>query len=137
MRQRTLDLRSLGLILGLTAAGLAWAAYNLAVAGAIRDDSTVRPLVWAVFATPLAIFVGWVLARRSEAGLAAACCFSLYFFSFFVAQRIESLLVSPEQAAASGHSRYFVAIIGLHAIVGVGLALWRAARPPLPLGVKQ
>lgn len=121
-----LDIKTLGIMaLGL-ALGAIWAAYNLAGAGAVRNDSTVRPLVWAVFATPAALFIGWLFARRREVGLAAACSFSLYFFSFFIAQRIESLVVSPEQAATNGHQLYFVLMIVLHIAVGAGLTLWRA-----------
>ena len=126
MRQRTFDLRSFALILGLTAFGAVWATYNLMHVGSIRDESTVRPLVWVVFATPFAILLGWLVARRREMGLAFACCFSLYFFSFFVAQRIESLILSPEQASAGGHGLYFWMMIGIHVTAGVGLAIWRA-----------
>jgi hypothetical protein len=126
MRHRLFDLRSFALILGLTAIGVVWASYNLVLAGPIRDDSTVRPLVWVVFATPFAALLGWAAARPRELGLAAACCFSLYFFSFFVAQRIETLVQSPEQAAANGHSTYFWLMIGIHALAGAGLAIWRA-----------
>jgi hypothetical protein len=126
MRHRSFDLRSFALILCLTVVGVAWAIYNLGLAGSIRDDSTVRPLVWVVFATPFAALLGWLAARPREMGLATACCFSLYFFSFFIAQRIETLIQSPEQSAASGHSAYFWAMISIHAIVGLGLAIWRA-----------
>ncbi|MEI7772617.1 MAG: hypothetical protein WCI67_21685 [Chloroflexales bacterium] len=126
MRPRPFDLRSFMLILGPAVIGVAWAIYNLALAGALRDDSTVRPLVWVVFATPFAILLGWLAARPREMGLAFACCFSLYFFSFFVAQRIETLIQSPEQAAASGHNTYFWTMIGIHALAGAGLAIWRA-----------
>ncbi|MEI7644432.1 MAG: hypothetical protein WCJ55_09140 [Chloroflexales bacterium] len=132
MRQRPFDLRSLTLILSATAIGAAWATYNLMLAGAVRDDSTVRPLVWVVFATPLAVLLGWLVARPREAGLAAACCFSLYFFSFFIAQRIETLIRSPDQAAASGHSAYFWTMIGIHVLAGAGLAIWRVTKPVLP-----
>jgi hypothetical protein len=134
MRNR-IDTRTLGLMLAALAVGLAWAGYNLALAGAERSDATVRPLVWAVFAGPAALCIGWLLARRRELGLAAACCFSLYFFSFFVAQRIETVAVSPTQAAASGHQFYFIAVIGLHALIGLALTIWRALSPapPAPL----
>jgi cytochrome bd-type quinol oxidase subunit 2 len=132
MRDRPLDRRTLALIIAATAIGAAWAAYNLSVVGAVRDDSAIRPLVWVVFAGPMAIFLGWTAARRREVGLAAACCFCLYFFSFFVAQRIESVLVSPEQVAASAHSFYFSTMIVLHSVAGVGLAIWRALAPLTP-----
>ncbi len=123
---RRIDTKTLGLMLAALAVGLAWAAYNLVLAGPVRGEETVRPLVWAVFAAPAALFVGWLVARRSELGLAAACCFCLYFFTFFVAQRVELLVLSPEQVAASAHAFYFWAVLALHAMVGAGLAIWRS-----------
>ncbi len=128
MRQRPFDLRSFALIVSLTAVGAAWAIYNLLLAGSIRNESTMRSLIWVVCATPCAVLIGWLIARRREVGLAFACCFSLYFFSFFIAQRIESLFLSSEQAAAGGHSVYFWVMIGMHLAVGMGLAIWRALK---------
>lgn len=125
---RRIDIKTFALMLGALIIGLAWAAYNLSLAGAARNDATVRPLVWAVFAAPAALFIGWLLARRGELGLAAACCFCLYFFSFFVAQRIETLAMPIEQARAEAHAFYFWAVIALHAAVGLGLAVWRGLR---------
>lgn len=126
---RRLDTRTLLIMLAALAVGVAWAAFNLASAGGARNDETVRPLVWAVFAAPFALFLGWLAARRRELGLAAFCCFCLYFFTFFVAQRIETLMVSAEAAAANGHALYFNVVIGIHAVVGAGLAVWRALAP--------
>lgn len=129
MPQR-LDLRTLLIMLGALAIGVAWAAFNLAMTGGARNDATVRPLVWTVFAAPAALFIGWLIARRQELGLAAFCCFCLYFFTFFVAQRIETLVVSSEVARANGHSFYFTTALAIHALAGAGLALWRALTPP-------
>jgi hypothetical protein len=127
---RRLDVRTLLIMAAALAAGVAWAAFNLAATGGMRNDATVRPLVWAVFAGPFALFLGWLAARRRELGLAAFCCFCLYFFTFFVAQRIETLLVSAEQAAANGHTLYFNLVIVIHGVVGAGLVIWRALAPP-------
>jgi hypothetical protein len=126
---RRIDTRTLLIMLGALALGVAWAAYNLASTGGARNDDTVRPLVWTVFAAPFALFLGWLVARRRELGLAAFCCFCLYFFTFFVAQRIETLLVTPEAATANGHGLYFNTVIVIHAVVGAGLAVWRALAP--------
>jgi hypothetical protein len=126
---RRIDTRTLLIMLGALAVGVAWAAFNLASTGGARNDTTVRPLVWAVFAAPFALFLGWLVARRRELGLAAFCCFCLYFFTFFVAQRIETLAVSAEAAAANGHALYFTMVIVIHAVVGAGLAVWRALSP--------
>lgn len=127
--QRQIDTRTLLIMLGALALGVAWAAYSLASTGGARNDSVVRALVWTVFAAPFALFLGWLAARRRELGLAAFCCFCLYFFTFFVAQRIESLVLSSEEAAASGHALYFNLVIIIHAVVGAGLAIWRALTP--------
>lgn len=129
---RRIDTRTLLIMLAALAAGVAWAAYNLASTGGVRNDTVVRALVWTVFAAPFALFLGWLAARRRELGLAAFCCFCLYFFTFFVAQRIESLAVSAEQAAASGHALYFNLVIGIHAVAGAALAVWRALAPYPP-----
>ena len=123
------------IMLAALAVGVAWAAFNLASAGGVRNDDTVRPLVWAVFAAPFALFLGWLVARRGELGLAAFCCFCLYFFTFFVAQRIETLLVSSETAAANGHALYFNTVIAIHTLVGVGLTLWRALVADTPVAL--
>jgi drug/metabolite transporter (DMT)-like permease len=134
---RRLDTRTLLIMLAALAVGVGWAAYNLASTGGARNDSVVRALVWAVFAGPFALFLGWLVARRRELGLAAFCCFCLYFFTFFVAQRVESLAVSAETAAANGHILYFNLVIAIHAVVGAGLALWRALAPPPPEPVAE
>ena len=126
---RRLDLRTLLIMVAALAIGVAWAAFNLASTGGARNDATVRPLVWAVFAAPFALYIGWLAARRKELGLASFCCFCLYFFTFFVAQRIETLLVPAETAAANGHALYFNMVIVIHALVGAGLAVWRAITP--------
>jgi hypothetical protein len=134
---RRLDPRTLLLMLATLAVGVTWAVFNLASTGGARNDDVVRALVWAVFATPFALFLGWLVARRHELGLAAFCCFCLYFFTFFVAQRIESLVVSPEVAASNGHSLYFNLAIAIHAVVGVGLSIWRASAPSTEAPVAQ
>jgi hypothetical protein len=134
---RRIDARTLVIMLAALAVGLVWAAYNLGVAGGARNDATLRPLVWAVFAGPFALFLGWLAARRSELGLAAFCCFCLYFFSFFVAQRIESLLVTTEQATANGHALYFNLMLGIHAVAGAALAIWRGLAPAAPAPQRQ
>ena len=84
------------------AIGLAWAAYNLNVAGPFRNDEVVRNLVWAVFATPFAFFLGWIGARRHEIGVAAFCCFCLYFFSFDLAGCIGDIHCSVDQRRYAG-----------------------------------
>jgi hypothetical protein len=126
---RRLDLRTLLIMLAALAIGVAWAAFNLASTEGARNDATVRPLVWAVFAAPFALFIGWLVARRRELGLASFCCFCLYFFTFFVAQRIETLAVPAETAAANGHALYFNLVIVIHALAGAALAAWRALSP--------
>ncbi|MFQ3663976.1 MAG: hypothetical protein SNJ69_16510 [Chloroflexaceae bacterium] len=126
---RRLDVRTLLIMLAALIIGVSWAAFNLASTGGARNDATVRPLVWTVFATPAALFIGWVIARRQELGLAAFCCFCLYFFTFFVAQRIETLFFTLEEARASGHTFYFTAVLVIHALAGAALSFWRALTP--------
>ncbi len=129
---RRFDIRSFAIMFGALALGLVWAAYNYASAGGARTSMQIQPLVWTIFAAPSFLFVGWALARRTELGRAAFVCFCCYFFTPFVAQRIESLVVSAESAQANGHHLYFVTVLVIHGIVGVGLVLWRALALPQP-----
>lgn len=126
--ERRFDIRTFGIMLAATLVGAAWAYYNWASTGEARVDATVRPLVWAIFATPAALFIGWLAARRAEWPLASFCCFCLYFLTPFVAARIESLAVPPEQIGA--HNFYFVTVILLHVLAGIGFAGWRSLSPP-------
>lgn len=131
---RRFDGRTFALMFGALLLGVAWAVYNYDSAVALRGDAQTRPLVWAIFAAPLALFLGWWIARRRELARAAFTCFCLYFFTPFVAARIESLFFTADQAQANGHNLYFTTVIILHAVVGLGLVLWRAfgAAPPVP-----
>jgi fucose 4-O-acetylase-like acetyltransferase len=128
MKER-FDLRTLAILLVAIGLGLLWAGYNLGATGGVRNDTTVRALVWTVFATPFALLVGWLIARRWEWRLAVFCCFCLYFFTVFVAQRIETVVLSEAEAQASGHQLYFVLVLVFHGLAGIGLALWRALAP--------
>jgi cytochrome bd-type quinol oxidase subunit 2 len=124
-----LDTRTLLIMLAAALIGLAWASYNFISTGGARTDETLRPLIWTVFATPFALFLGWLFARRSEWRLAAFCCFCMYFLTFFVAARIEALFYTAEQSAAAGHAFYFTTSLVLHGLTALGLSLWRATRP--------
>lgn len=109
--------------------GAAWAYYNYTSTGGARGEEQLRPLVWTIFSTPFVLWIGWVVARWSERWLAAFACFCLYFFTPFVGARIETLLYPSEQAAHMGHHPYFVAVMILHVVAGVGLTLWRTFTP--------
>lgn len=125
------DWRSFGIILAGTLLGAAWAIYNYTSTGGSRGEEQLQPLVWAIFATPLGLFLGWLVARRAEGWLAAFVSFLLiYFFTPFVAARIESLFLSPEEAAATKHNLYFWAVIVVHLLSAAGVAVWRARTPP-------
>lgn len=126
---RRIDTKTLFIMLAAVVIGALWAAYNYSTVGMARSEASLRPLVWVVFSTPFALFIGWLIARRHELAAAAFCCFCLYFATFFVAARIESLILAPEQSAAEGHQFYFFVSMGLHVAVGSGLALWRALTP--------
>jgi hypothetical protein len=130
--KRSFDGRSFAIMLVTTLLGAAWAYFNWVSAGGARVDATVRPLVWAIFATPAALCIGWLIARRVEWALAAFCCFCLYFLTPFVAARIESLLVPAEQIGT--HEFYFGTVIVLHLLAGSAMAAWRALSPPVAAG---
>jgi cytochrome bd-type quinol oxidase subunit 2 len=125
MKQK-FDMRTLAGMLGATLLGAAWAYYNYHSTGGQRGEDQLRPLVWTIFATPFVLFIGWVIVRRFELWKAAFACFSLYFFTPFVAARIESLLMSEQQARLSNHHTYFMLVMALHVVGGLALSVWRA-----------
>lgn len=112
-------------MLAATLVGAAWAYYNYTSTGGARGEDQLRPLVWTIFSTPFVLFLGWLVARRAELWLAAFVCFCVYFFTPFVAARIETLLTTTEQAAHMGHHIYFTTVMILHTVAGVVLAVWR------------
>jgi cytochrome bd-type quinol oxidase subunit 2 len=122
------DLSTFGIMAAAAALGVAWAAYNYASTGGERGEDQLRPLVWTIFSTPFVLFIGWVVARRVEVWLAAFACFCLYFFTPFVAARIELLVMSQEQATHSRHHLYFTLVIILHSIAALALTVWRAMK---------
>lgn len=124
------DIRTLGIMLGSALLGIGWAYYNYTSTGGQRGENQLRPLVWTIFSTPFVLSIGWIIARRVELWLAVFVCFCVYFFTPFVAARIESFMVTQEQAAHMGHHIYFTTVIILHAITSVALSIWRAFQPP-------
>lgn len=122
------DFQTFGKMSFTTLSGVAWATYNYFSTHGMRGEDQLRPLVWAIFAIPLTLFLGWLFARRNELGNAALACFCLYFFTPFVAARLESLLISADQAARNGHNLYFIAVIGLQTLGAFALILWQAGK---------
>jgi hypothetical protein len=141
MHHIKLNLRTFGLIFGAALLGAAWAIYNRGLAVRPYDEAAYRALIWVVFATPFAMFWGWLLARPDERWLALLVCAGVYFFSPFVAARYESCAVvsggfslvscfADTQAAQqlannNGHAIYFQAIVVVHLIAGFAIALHR------------
>src|SRR5262245_28441396 len=135
MRRRRLDIRTLLLMVGATLVGVVWAVYNRGLTSPPYDEAELRPLVWVIFATPFALWLGWLIARRREAWWATFVCLCVYFFSPFVAQRYESCTIvsghfsitdcftatatAQQLANDSGHVIYFGSVVVLHAIVGL------------------
>jgi hypothetical protein len=142
-----LDLRTLIALLVATLIGAAWATYQRGLAIPPYDESELRPLVWVIFATPFALFIGWFFARRTERWWAAFVCFCLYFFSPFVAQRYESCTIvsggfslsdcflataqAQELSAAAGHVIYFQAVVVIQVAAGALIAIHRAMGRPM------
>lgn len=126
------DTRTALIIIGLTILGAVWAYYNYGATGGRRDESVLRALVWTVFATPFASFIGWLIARPREGWLAAYVCFCIYFFTTFVAARIESFFYDATAAEVAGHPIYFSGVIIINIIAAVGAAVWRARTPYAP-----
>ncbi len=143
------DLRTFILIVGAALAGAAWAIYNRTIAFGLTYEEQLRAQTWVIFATPFATFWGWFFARRAERLWAAAICFCIYFFAPFVAARYESCAVlwsqfgpagcftataaAREAANANGHVIYFQAIVVVHLLAALAVALQRAlSRSTMP-----
>jgi cytochrome bd-type quinol oxidase subunit 2 len=126
---KRVDWRTCGIMLGAMVVGVAWASYNYTSTGGSRGENQLRPLVWTIFSTPFVLFLGWVLARRREGWLAAFVCFCIYFFTPFVAARIESFVVTAEQAAQMGHHIYFSMVMVLHGSAALAVSIWRSLQP--------
>ena len=136
------DIRTFILILGAALLGAAWALYNRGLVPSLPLLGELRAQTWVIFATPFATFWGWFVARRTERITAAAICFCIYFFTPFVAARYESCAVVWSQygpagcftatgaardlAAAGQHTIYFQAVVILHILAALIIALQRA-----------
>lgn len=148
MARTRLDLRTLLVLAAATLAGAAWATYQRGLVSYPYGEEEFRALVWVIFATPAALFIGWALARPRERLWAAFVCFCLYFFSPFVAQRYESCVVvsggfslgdcflaterAQELANASGHQIYFDSVATIQALIALAIAAQRALTPAAP-----
>ncbi len=136
------DRKTFILIFGAALLGAAWAIYNRGIAPGLGIDERLRAQTWVIFATPFATFWGWFFARRDERLWAAAICFCIYFFAPFIAARYESCAVvwaqygplgcftatgvAREIANTAKHVVYFQAIVVVHVLAALGLALQRA-----------
>lgn len=136
------DWRTFLLIFGVALVGAAWAIYNRGLANPPYSEAEFRPLVWVIFATPLALCIGWWIARPGERWWAAFVSFCVYFFSPFVAARYESCTVvtgrfdvlacftrtaeAQTLANNNGHLIYFQAILVVQVIAALVVALHRA-----------
>ena len=149
------DTKTFLLIAGAALLGVAWAIYNRASVPGLSTDERLRAQTWVIFATPFATFWGWFFARRGERLWAAAVCFCIYFFAPFIAARYESCAVVWGQYGPAGcftataearqlanearHALYFQAIVIVHLLAALAVALQRAlsrstisVRPPHP-----
>jgi hypothetical protein len=143
------DIRTFILIFGAALLGAAWAIYNRGLVPTLGLQGQLRAQTWVIFATPFATFWGWFVARRAERLWAAAICFCIYFFAPVVAARYESCVVvwsefgpagcfiatsqARDAAAAGAHSIYFQAIVIVHVLAALVLALQRAlSRSTIP-----
>ena len=115
------------LLIVLTALGgwiIAWVVYTLV--GSNRNPEVLRWLGLVIFITPLTSFIGWIGARPHEWRLAAASCGALYFFTPFIAARIETI-IAPEAARQTVglHTVYFVSVLICHLLGATAFAWWR------------
>ena len=148
------DIRCFILIFGAALLGAAWAIYNRGLVPSLPLQGQLRAQTWVIFATPFATFWGWFFARRAERLWAAAICFCIYFFAPFVAARYESCAVvwaqyglagcfiatgpARDLAGAIQHAIYFQAIVIVHLLAALAVALQRAlSRSRMPERLPQ
>ncbi len=140
---RRTDWRTSIILLIAGGVGLAWAWLQFRSTTAPYNEEQYPALVWVLFATPAALALGWLIARPRERWLAVFVCFCLYFLTPFVAARYESCTVADgffnpvscftrtqearEIASADGHSTYFQAVLVLHGLSVIAIALQRGA----------
>ncbi|GAC1638048.1 MAG: hypothetical protein NVS4B8_03450 [Herpetosiphon sp.] len=115
--------RSLLVIFGATLFGALIATFSYWSTHGTRDTTVIRQLVLAVFATPFATFLGWVIVDRARGWQAAFSCFLVYFFSIFAAARFERLMRGDSLSGTTGHALYFKLTIALNVAAGLWLAL--------------
>jgi hypothetical protein len=144
------DIRTFTLIIGASLLGAAWAIYNRGRVPTLGLEGQLHAQTWVIFATPFATFWGWFFARRAERLWAAAICCCIYFFAPFVAARYESCAIvwaqwgpagcftatsqARDAATASQHAIYFQAIVIIHVLAALAVALRRAlSRSTMPL----
>lgn len=123
MFKQRFDLRAFMIVTVAMLIGALWAGYNLWSVLWGPAAGNVRGLVWAVFATPFATFLGWAVVRGSERWRAAFACFVIYFFTILTAARIERLLIGEDRAGATNHALYFELTLALQIICCLGVAL--------------
>jgi hypothetical protein len=123
MRRIAVPVMTAALLIGV---GLALAA--LLATGGSREPEQARLLTVVLLAAPALLTAAWLVVRPQERPLAAGTGAALYFFTPFVAARIESL-IDPVAAASVGtpHQIYFTAVLVLHLSAGLALIRWRAA----------
>lgn len=144
MLKQKFDIKTFLFIFGAALVGTIWAVYNRSLIAHPYQYEMFRSLVWIIFAIPFAMFWGWFFARPTERWWAAFICFCVYFFSPFVAARYESCTVltgsfnfvscfvetaaAQETASGNGHAIYFQAIVIIHVIAALAIALHRGLR---------
>jgi hypothetical protein len=141
MSRKRFDQRTFIIMLIATLIGAAWATYQRSLTIPPYDENELRPLVWIIFATPFALWIGWIIARRHEAAWASFVCFCMYFFSPFISQRYESCTVvsgsfnpvdcfaataeAQQLANDTGHVIHFQAIVVIHVLIAIGISIHR------------
>lgn len=142
MRAHLGDLRTLALILTAAALGIGAAAWHHSLLAPPYRGADAAALVWVVLAAPLAVFLGWWIARPGDVALAAivACC--IYFFTPFIAARYESCVIvhgsfnlvscvvdtqrAQQLASQAGHRIYFETVMVIHGCAAIVVAILRA-----------
>ncbi len=120
---------------GLTIAGIVLGLIVALVARtAVQPNAAVdalAPNVWTVISVPLGFALGLLFSAPRRWPQALGWSGGVYFFSLFVAARLELLIRGAEAAQSSAHQLYFTLAPWVQLVGALGVGWWLSKQPPV------